>query len=482
VSDRGLEISTATTFSTPDAVVILNARENTHGTLAFQTSSTERMRITSAGNVGIGTSAPEAALQILRDSTSPTGATIQNTNAGSSVRSQVRLNSNAADVNFFASSSTNTAAATGGRAGTGGIFTAAGDTAGGLAFLARNPAGYITMHTGGETERMRLDSSGNLGLGVTPSAWSTGRAFQIGTGPSIWGLTRSIVLGSNSYFDSGDKYLSTGAAGQYTIASTGVHQWFNAPSGTAGNAISFTQAMTLNASGNLGIGTSSPGARLHVRSLNGSGSSGGLVIQEHTNQVHHIYSETSVQQNRIGSSTPTWVWGLLNGAERMRIDSAGTLILNQGQIQFPATQVASANANTLDDYEEGTWTPALKFGGASVSLTSASGFPIGRYTKVGNTVYAYFDIRLTNKGTSTGDMTVEGLPFATSSSGRQGGSLYKFANSVSGAVWESNQLVFVESSATVIKLGYASGGNTVLHTHADVNNFGIYAGLVVYNV
>jgi hypothetical protein len=62
---------------------------------------------------------------------------------------------------------------------------------------------------------------------------------------------------ANTYYNAGWKYITTGAASQYT-QSSGIHSWYNAASGTAGNAISFTQAMTLDASGNLGVGQTSP--------------------------------------------------------------------------------------------------------------------------------------------------------------------------------------------------------------------------------
>jgi hypothetical protein len=81
-----------------------------------------------------------------------------------------------------------------------------------------------------------------------------------------------------------------------------------------------------------------------------------------------------------------------------------------GQIVFPATQNASSNANTLDDYEEGTWTPTVFFGGASVGTTYAAK-TFGRYTKIGRIVSLQCCIRLTNMGSSTGAVTIRGLPF-----------------------------------------------------------------------
>jgi hypothetical protein len=115
----------------------------------------------------------------------------------------------------------------------------------------------LAFFDGGFTERMRLDASGNLGLGVTPSAWSGLTAFQIGGQASLSADGTSVQIGTNAYFSSGWKYIGTGNATNY-YQLNGQHVWRTAPSGTAGNAITFTQAMTLDASGNLGVGATSP--------------------------------------------------------------------------------------------------------------------------------------------------------------------------------------------------------------------------------
>ena len=103
------------------------------------------------------------------------------------------------------------------------------------------------------------DAAGNVGLGVTPSAWySAYKAMQLGISSSLFGSTSgsAVWLNSNAYKNASnvDTYIATATASSYQQL-FGSHTWFTAPSGTAGNAIAFTQAMTLDASGNLLVGT-----------------------------------------------------------------------------------------------------------------------------------------------------------------------------------------------------------------------------------
>jgi hypothetical protein len=102
----------------------------------------------------------------------------------------------------------------------------------------------------------------NLGVGVTPSAWrSNTPAFQIGSAGVCLFADSGITaeFGNNAFLNSSSQYiyLRTDAASRYRQYQ-GIHSWLSAASGTVGNPITFSTTMTLDASGNLGIGTSSP--------------------------------------------------------------------------------------------------------------------------------------------------------------------------------------------------------------------------------
>ena len=136
--------------------------------------------------------------------------------------------------------------------------TLSGGTSGtGYSFSGSAPATSLT-----------LDTSGNLGLGVTTSAASV-KTFEIGTiGNGIESRAAAITgLTQNTYFNTNFKYAVTGRPSSAFELDTGAFYWYTAASGTAGNNISFTQAMTLDASGNLGIGATSPAAKLDVRDV-----------------------------------------------------------------------------------------------------------------------------------------------------------------------------------------------------------------------
>jgi hypothetical protein len=117
--------------------------------------------------------------------------------------------------------------------------------------------------------------------------------------------------------------------------------------------------------------------------------------------------------------------------------------LTNGQIGFPAVQVPSVDANTLDDYEEGLWTPSLLFGGASVGMTFTT--QLGVYTKTGNRVFFTAYIVLSAKGSSAGSVLVGGLPFTSKTGDISPIAMYlngvSFANAFQGYVGQNSTYI-----------------------------------------
>ena len=282
------------------------------------------------GNVGIGTSSPTCKLNVTVSAASTAVSAFFNTDTAN---------------------------------GNGVYIKAGGANAGKYALAIDNAASSSLLY---------LDSSGNLGLGVTPSAWDTFKALQVGNS-SLHSLTTGNNSGvtSNAYYQTGWKYVDSASATYYQQFN-GKHIWFTAPSGTAGNAITFTQAMTLDASGNLGIGTTSPVTLKSAKTLQvygnikiGNDNGAGLLSLGDTASTGAnvgiwrgaagAYGSTGNYLNLGGYDGITFTTGnadIASQTERARIDSSGNLLV--GTTSAVAIAGRNSKVNVVQS-ADGAW-------------------------------------------------------------------------------------------------------------------------------
>lgn len=238
--------------------------------------------------------------------------------------------------------------------------------------------------TGIATECMRLDAAGNLGLGVTPSAWNIGwDVLELPGGSFSTGSGNAIGVQQNLYVNAGGSYIYK-VSNPATVYQQflGSHQFYSASSGVAGNVATLTQVLNIQ-------------------------------------KDYSVALQGSTSQAGTG-------------------------------ITFPATQNPSSDPNTLDDYEEGTWTPTLFLttpGTSSFGYVYRNGF----YTKVGDIVTIQIEIVLNSftLGTGSGLLSIGGLPFTAKSTAAGGGSAASFSSAWVGLTANTG---FVTTASTSMGL------------------------------
>jgi hypothetical protein len=244
----------------------------TASTMVLLTGGSERARITSSGNLLVNSTTDNGNRLQVTGNASFTGTitandalTISKAKAGAGVESNDLITlrytgtgaiGDSANIRWRSTDGSYTIASINGISGADNVAY------GTLAFSTRR----IT--TDSLVEAMRIDNRGNLGLGVQPSAWNVGyKAVQIANS-ALWAATNDLHLTLNTLWDGAYKYIDSGYATRYNQY-LGQHLFYTAPSGTAGNAITFTQAMTLTANGRLLLGTTTEGTDL--LDVNGTG-------------------------------------------------------------------------------------------------------------------------------------------------------------------------------------------------------------------
>jgi hypothetical protein len=257
-------------------------------------------------------------------------------------------------------------------------ITTTGDTNTGMFFPAADTIAFAE----GGTEAMRIDSSGNLGLGVTPSNWNAlgyvraieinNRGAYIAGTSNTYSTTPGLFTGNNAYFDDAAgvfKYVTTNASAQY-LQSGNTHIWYNAPVGTAGNNITFTQAMSLDTSGNLSL---LGGIALNTNQ--GPYWNGGVAYISYNNASNFMsFGANSAERMRIdangnlgvGTNSPSYKLHVVGGQGRFDVSSAGTSLVCLGTgSNFQVDHATSGYATLINSSNTGA---AMIFKGSSESM------------------------------------------------------------------------------------------------------------------
>ena len=271
------------------------------------------------------------------------------------------------------------------------------------------PAADTIAFAEGGAECARFDSAGNFGLGVTPSAWGAGTSvIDLATSGNAGAVSASgtLSIANNGFFNGTNWiYKNSSSALLYQLISN-QHRWSIAASGTAGNTISFTQAMTLDASGKLGIGTTTPQSPLQVKSTTRPQLSvsydgiTGLYLEDSSNSFGKSWklatssaanSQLEFYQSTATSGVPVW-----SASAAMTLDASGNLLVGTTSTATPSQGfVFERSTDSLMRIGHANGTGS----GSNYVIFGYNSGVIGTITQSGTTAVAYntsSDYRLKN--------------------------------------------------------------------------------------
>ena len=331
----------------------------------------------------------------------------------------------------------------------------------------------LTIHTNNGTERLRIDSTGatKIVTGIVTTLTATTGIVTTLTANTVTSL--GAVSGTTGTF-SGAVSGTTGTfTGDLTIPDKIVHTGDTDTAirlgtdtvtvETAGN-----ERVRISSGGNFGINQTNPQYLLHVTGTTSAAriacndSASGISALAVTNESNADL-ETTIFTNRssLGSSVNIPISFHTNGKtnEKIRMHTTGELSVPSG-VTLGLTAADKTASNTLDDYEEGSFSPG--FSGDSSSGSYGYSRQAGRYTKIGNVVY--YQLYVTTNAVSanaTGNTLVTGLPFTSTGGNDYPGSCIGYYNGWNGIVPSQ---ALLDISNTRIYIYKNNNGSSVTHS------------------
>ena len=329
-------------------------------------------------------------------------------------------------------------------------------------------ANYVPKFTASGTignSNLINDASGNLGVGVTPSAWTAGgRNIEVGSaGNIIQGQASQIAVIQNATFNSGWKYSATGFA-SFALQTTGQHQWFTAPSGTAGAAITFTQAMTLDASGRLALGGTTI-TDAHLLNIQGSSATSNIgIVLNKTNSTAQIWGITNV-----GALT---FYNYTSSTESMRITPAGDVSIGTTTPLLTAASrgnltINGASSNILTLGIAGSYSGYLFSDSTKVELSTSTQpmtFVTNGAERMRITAAGAIGINTSSPNSSTVLTLQESASLSGAISFLNRNSTQRYSIAVDATAVDDKFLAIIDNNTAAVRLAISPAGNVGIGT------------------